>query len=62
VALLIAGGKNTDEVAQALGISMNTMRTHLAHVFQKTNVNSQQALAHFVNSLNLPIAARDQRP
>jgi DNA-binding CsgD family transcriptional regulator/PAS domain-containing protein len=61
VALLIAGGKNTDEVAQSLGISMNTMRTHLAHVFQKTNVNSQQALAHFVNSLNLPIAARDQR-
>ena len=42
---LLAIGKGTSAIAQALGISLNTVRTHLAHVRAKLNVHSQVAAA-----------------
>ena len=36
------------DVAMALGVSLNTVKTHLSHCFDKTGVRSQTALAHLV--------------
>lgn len=38
---LLAVGKGTSVIARELGISLNTVRTHLAHVRAKLNVHSQ---------------------
>jgi DNA-binding CsgD family transcriptional regulator/PAS domain-containing protein len=56
VALMIADGAAPDAAAAELGISIHTMRKHLAHVFEKTEVNSQRGLIKFVSALSLPLA------
>lgn len=45
---LIYKGLNTVEVAGALGIAKTTVRTHLHHVFAKTDTSRQSELVHFV--------------
>ena len=57
IALMVADGQSPVEASQALGISVNTLRTHLARIFEKTGVNSQMGLAKFVGGLSLPIVA-----
>ncbi len=56
IALMITDGRAPGEVASELGISINTVRTHIAKVFDKTGVNSQQGLIKFVGGLSLPLA------
>ncbi len=56
IALMIADGSTPTEAAGNLGVTMNTMRTHLAHIFEKTGVNSQPALVRFVSSLSMPLS------
>lgn len=56
IALMIADGSTANEAAASLGISINTVRTHIANVFEKTGVNSQQGLIKFVSGLSLPLA------
>ncbi len=56
IALMIADGQATNAAAAELGISIHTMRKHLAHVFDKTGVSSQQELIRFVGGLSLPLA------
>ena len=55
IALMVANGSPPDEVSTSLGISINTVRSHLAHVFEKTGVNSQQGLTRFIAGLSLPL-------
>lgn len=55
VALMVADGETLQNTADRLGISINTVRTHLASVFQKTDTNSQQALMKFISGLSLPV-------
>lgn len=55
IALMISDGSTPTEAAGTLGVSMNTMRSHLSHIFNKTGVNSQPSLVRFVNSLSMPI-------
>jgi DNA-binding CsgD family transcriptional regulator len=55
VALLIAGGKGPQRIAIAQGIAMNTVRTHLKHIFSKMDVQDQTALAGLVTSLLPPV-------
>jgi DNA-binding CsgD family transcriptional regulator len=55
IALMITDGSTPTEAAGTLGVSMNTMRTHLSHIFNKTGVNSQPSLVRFVSSLSMPI-------
>ncbi len=55
IALMIADGQSPNETAQALGVSVNTVRTHLAHIFEKAGVNNQMALAKFIGALSLPV-------
>jgi DNA-binding CsgD family transcriptional regulator len=57
IALMIADGATLAAAADALGISIHTMRTHIAHIFRKTGTNSQQSLMKFVSDLSLPVAA-----
>ncbi|HEX9448954.1 MAG TPA: helix-turn-helix transcriptional regulator [Dongiaceae bacterium] len=44
VATLIANGTRLDDVATELEISLNTVRTHLRHIFEKTGVERQADL------------------
>jgi DNA-binding NarL/FixJ family response regulator len=34
---------------------MNTIRSHITHIFQKTGLNDQQAVARLVGDLSLPV-------
>ncbi|UYN99835.1 MAG: helix-turn-helix transcriptional regulator [Devosia sp.] len=45
---LIFKGLNTVEVASALKVAKSTVRTHLQHIFQKTDTSRQSELVHFV--------------
>jgi DNA-binding CsgD family transcriptional regulator len=56
IALMIADGKSLSDAADVLAISIHTIRTHIAHIFQKTGTNSQPSLVKFVSGLSLPIA------
>jgi DNA-binding CsgD family transcriptional regulator/ketosteroid isomerase-like protein len=52
----IASGRCLTEVAASLGISINTARTHLSRIYEKTGVSSQHALIRLLMSLNsLPV-------
>jgi DNA-binding CsgD family transcriptional regulator/PAS domain-containing protein len=55
IALMIADGRAPSETAAELGISLNTVRTHIAKVFEKSGVNSQLGLAKFISGLSLPV-------
>jgi DNA-binding NarL/FixJ family response regulator len=44
VARLLAVGLADKEIAQRLGISLTTVRTHIDHAFRKFNVNGRVAL------------------
>jgi len=48
VAMLLADGLSTDEVAQSLSISLNTVRVHLRAIFAKTGVDRQSALVRLL--------------
>ncbi len=51
VAAAIAGGLNAPQAAAALGISVATVKTHLARCFEKTGVHSQAGLARLLGAL-----------
>ena len=51
IAVLIGCGQGNPEVAAMLGISINTVRTHLARCFDKMGIHSQGALIRLVASL-----------
>lgn len=48
VAVEIASGKNTREVAETLGISVGTVRVHVKRIFGKTGTNRQSQLVGLV--------------
>ena len=48
----VAEGFGLTDAAHSLGISINTARTHLTRVYEKTGVNSQSALVRLVMSVN----------
>jgi len=50
VCLLLLEGGSLKTVAQQLGVSHNTVRTHLAHVFDKTGVRRQAELVKLLVS------------
>jgi DNA-binding CsgD family transcriptional regulator len=55
VALLVAKGDGPQSIAVALGITVNTVRTHLKHSFAKTGTSDQTALGGLVNGLLPPV-------
>jgi DNA-binding CsgD family transcriptional regulator len=59
VAALIGSGMSSSQAAATLGVSMNTVKTHLTRCFDKTGVRSQAALARLLASIpvsTLPIS------
>jgi len=54
VAALIAGGLSNMGVARALGVSTNTVKTHLVHCYDKTGVRSQAGLARLLTMIPAP--------
>ena len=56
IAALIAKGEGPRTIADALGVTINTVRSHLKHTFSKTNANDQTALGALVNGLIAPVA------
>lgn len=48
LSLLLANGLSLDEAAESLGVSRNTVRTHLRSVFSKTGVTRQPLLVRLI--------------
>lgn len=44
VLVLLARGRNARHIAESLVISDGTARTHIMHIYQKMEINSQQSL------------------
>lgn len=55
VALAVAGGQATDAIGGEFGVSLHTVRKHLANIYDKTGLRSHVALGAFVNRLTLPL-------
>jgi DNA-binding CsgD family transcriptional regulator/PAS domain-containing protein len=53
VAALLAGGLDLKGVAEALHLGIGTVRTHLKHVFEKTDTRSQTALVRKLQSFGV---------
>jgi DNA-binding CsgD family transcriptional regulator len=51
----LSGGATIAETAEAIGISTNTTRTHLARIFSKTGTSRQADLIALVNQLMPPV-------
>ena len=45
---LLSTGKSLEEAASARGISMNTARSHIKHIFAKTGVSRQGELVRMM--------------
>ena len=51
VAVLVSGGLSGPQVADALGLSLSTVKTHLRRCFEKTGMHSKVELALLLGSL-----------
>jgi DNA-binding CsgD family transcriptional regulator/PAS domain-containing protein len=60
----IVQGSGLVDTARTLRVAVPTARTHLQHIFEKTNVNSQAELVRLVmnSSLQLSVPGRDRGP
>jgi DNA-binding CsgD family transcriptional regulator len=54
----IAAGRNVNEAAETLGISVGTARVHLKHIFDKTGTCRQGELVHLLLSAHAQIVER----
>lgn len=54
LAALVIDGMDLSHAAEALGITLNTARTHLRRMFDKTKVHSQTALVRLILSTSSP--------
>jgi DNA-binding CsgD family transcriptional regulator len=62
IAAMIAKGGSPAGISEALGVSINTVRTQLAGAFSKIGVASQAALAAVVNELMPPVGDQSNLP
>jgi DNA-binding CsgD family transcriptional regulator/PAS domain-containing protein len=51
VALLLGDGKSPAEIAQMLSVSLNTLKSHLASIYRKTNTSRQAQLVRLLARL-----------
>jgi DNA-binding NarL/FixJ family response regulator len=56
VLLLVAGGRSNQEIASDLGISLDTVKSHVKHIFTKLGVRdrSQAVIAAYESGLVVP--------
>ena len=62
VLMMLAQGMLLQETADALGVSLPTVKTHLAHVFAKTGTKRQTDLVRLVMSAFAPAATVSGHP
>jgi DNA-binding CsgD family transcriptional regulator len=55
IATLIAKGDGPQAIAESLGITVNTVRSHLQHAYAKTGTPDQTGLGGLVNGLMPPV-------
>jgi len=55
IAEMIVAGRTQREIAKSLGLASATVKTHLLHVFEKTDVRRQVDLVRLVASLASPL-------
>ncbi len=55
IALLIAKGSGPLKISDTLGIKLNTVRTHLKHIYAKADVGDQISLAGCINAMLPPV-------
>jgi DNA-binding CsgD family transcriptional regulator len=55
IALLVAHGEAPLRIALSLGVAINTVRTHLKHIYAKLDVSDQAGLAGLVSGLLPPV-------
>ncbi|MGZ8245117.1 helix-turn-helix transcriptional regulator [Methylomagnum sp.] len=55
VALAMAPGFQLEEIADMLGIGLQTVKTHLQHIFQKTNTSRQVDLVALMSRMSGPM-------
>ena len=53
VAAMVGGGRSSRETAASLGVTEGTVRSHLKHVFSKTEVSRQSELTRLVQALSV---------
>jgi DNA-binding CsgD family transcriptional regulator len=53
IALLIADGMATSAIREMTGITANTLRTHLASIYRKTNTARQTHLVKLINLIGV---------
>lgn len=58
VAALVADGLTLAEIAERLGVTPNTARTHLQRIFEKTGVRNQSALVRVLLSAIAPVQSQ----
>lgn len=47
IAVLLLEGSTPKEIADSVGISIHTVRTHIRHLHEKSNTHSMPALTHW---------------
>ena len=52
---MVSEGAPPADIARSLGVSINTIRTHLSHVFEKTGTKRQADLIRLLASLARPV-------
>ena len=61
VSLEIARGQTLPDIASALGITINTLKTHLKHIFAKTGVTRQGDLMRLIMLSSSPVRDTAER-
>jgi two-component system, NarL family, nitrate/nitrite response regulator NarL len=61
VAMAVADGENNRQIAQRLSLSLQTVKHHLSHIFDKTGVSTRLELALFAIHKGLTKRAASQR-
>lgn len=54
IIILISQGRKNREIADSLCISEQTVKSHISHIFRKTNVNTRSQLVPLALKLKLP--------
>jgi DNA-binding CsgD family transcriptional regulator/PAS domain-containing protein len=60
VASLLAQGQSPQLIAQALDLSVNTVRSHLAKAYAKSNASDQTALVSLISRLTPPVGTTEE--
>jgi DNA-binding CsgD family transcriptional regulator len=62
VAMLLSKGESAQAIAESLGVSITTVRTHLKHAFEKSGSPDQTALIGLIHAVLPPVTLyKDQR-